>query len=118
MLGWRDIPPEEERQHWKAYTMQLKEYKDKLRPDRIRPPSSLPESIRPCYIAVGNPYPNVLAFSLHDIREDIPESLHEHPEVELEECALKVNILVSDGYDGPAGYSKMSKPTERDIPDL
>ena len=55
MPGWRDIPPEEEREHLKVYTMQLKEYKDKLRPDRIRPPSSLPESIRPCYIAVGNP---------------------------------------------------------------
>ena len=95
----------------------MKEYKNQLRPDRIKPTSLLPESIRPSYIAVGNPYPNVLAFSLYDIREDILKKLSKHPEVELQDGVLIVAVLGSDGCDGAAGYHMMSKPTEREIPD-
>ena len=115
--GWREVPTEEKREQWKLYRKQLQEYKNKLRPDKIRPPISLPESIRPCFIAVGNPCPNVLAFSLYDIREDILESLSEHPEVKPEDGVLKVDILGSDGCDVAAGYHMMSKLTEREIPD-
>ena len=38
------------------------------------------------------------------------ESLYEHPL----EGVLKVKVLGSDGCDGAAGYSMMSKPTESD----
>ena len=115
--GWKELHVEERKQQWNLYRNSLKEYKNQLRPDRIRPPSCLPESIRPDFIAVGNSYPNILAFSLYDIREDILENLSDHPEVELEDGVLKVAILGSDGCDGAAGYHLMSKPTEREIPD-
>ena len=115
--GWKELSREVKHEQERLYRNELKQYKNKLRPDRIRPSSSLPESIRPNFIAVGNPYPNILAFSLFDIRDDILESLDEHPEVELEEGILRVDILGSDGCDGAAGYHMMSKPTERDIPD-
>ena len=45
------------------------------------------------------------------------ESISEHPEVELQDGILMVDILGSDGCDGAAGYHMMSKPTEREIPD-
>ena len=83
--GWKDLPSDDKDEQKKLYRKELKEYKNSLRSNRIRPPSSLPESIIPCYKAIGNPYLNILAFSLYDIREDILESLIEHPEVILED---------------------------------
>lgn len=74
-LGWKELSFKDKRACWKTHRQDMKEYKKLLRPDHINPPSDLPECVQPSFIAVGNPYPNILAFSLYDIREDIFEKL-------------------------------------------
>ena len=114
--GWKDLPPPDKKEHWKSYKKDLKTYKNLLRPSKIAPPSDLSESLRPNFYAVGNPYANILAFSLYDIRKDLLESLKRNPDL-VNDGVLTVDVIGSDGCDGAAGYGMMSKPTERDIPD-
>ena len=115
--GWSGKDPEDKKTQWKIYKTELKTYKNLLRPNQINPPSDLPESLRPDFHAVGNPYANIVAFSLHDIRGDLVESLQSHPEVEVKDGVLTVDVIGSDGCDGAAGYGMMSKASDRDIPD-
>jgi hypothetical protein len=63
---FKDLPIETRSACWKQYKEDLKQYKKSLRPNEIKSFSTIPESIRPSYIAVGYPYPNMLAFSLND----------------------------------------------------
>ena len=115
--GWSGVTPSDKKILWKNYKNEVKTYKNLLRPNKIAPPSDLPESLRPNFHAVGNPYANILAFSLHDIRADILESLKSHPEILAKDGVLTVDVLGSDGCDGAAGYGMMSKASERDVPD-
>ena len=63
---------------------------------------------------MGNPYPNVLAFSLKDHSEKLEENLENlgvgHGEVD-------VRVECSDGCDGMSQYELSSKATSRGLPD-
>ena len=115
--GWSVIDSANKKILWKSYKTDLKTYKNLLRPTQILPPSELPESLRPDFYAVGNPYANILAFSLYDIRAELLQSIKSHPEIEVKDGVLVVDVIGSDGCDGAAGYGMMSKASERNIPD-
>ena len=115
--NWKQLNREIKSLHWKKYKDDLKRYKEILRPSRIEPPSSLPESLKANFFAVGNPYANILAFSIYDIREDLLDSLGEHQCLVGDDGMVLVEVLGSDGCDGAAGYGMMSKASDRDIPD-
>ena len=114
---WKQLNKEIKELHWKTYREDLKGYKKLLQPNTIELPSNLPESVKANFFAVGNPYANVLAFSLYDIREDILESLKSHPHLVGEDGKVSIEVLGSDGCDGAAGNGFMSKASDRDIPD-
>ena len=95
--------PEQKQEEWKIYRENLKIYKSLLKPNVIMPSSDLPENLRPNFFATGNPYTNVLAFCIHDIRHKIQMSL-EGKEHLVENGFIVVDILGSDGCDGAAGY--------------
>ena len=90
---WKALSKSEKSNCYSAYNIELKEYKNLLRPNIIESSSDIPESVSPNFIAVGNPYPNILAFSLYDIRDEILENLKEHPEIDVSEGILKNHIL-------------------------
>ena len=115
--NYRDLTKEARNTLWNQFRTNLKNYKRELRPNQIKTPTTIPESIRPSFIAVGNPYPNILAFSLNDIKEEIIEVVGKHPDLLSPAGVLHVDILGSDGCDGAAGYHMMSKPSDREIPD-
>ena len=63
---------------------------------------------------MGNPYPNILAFSLHDHAEKLEENLKD---LNVSFGDVEVTVECSDGCDGMGQYELSSKATDRALPD-
>ena len=63
---------------------------------------------------MGNPYPNILAFSLYDHAEKLEENLKD---LNVNFGDVEVTVECSDGCDGMGQYELSSKATDRALPD-
>ena len=104
----------EEEEKYRLYRKQLSLYHDKLRPQQLQGNFDRPEEIHPHHLAVGSPYPNVIAFSLKDYAPKIESSLET---LGVAYGEVEVTIEGSDGCDGMGDYELSSKPTDRQLPD-
>ena len=98
----------------KQYSSSLSDYHNKLRPNHLQARYTLPEEIHPHHLAVGTPYPNVLAFSLKDYGEKMASNLSA---LGVPPGQVDVQVEGSDGCDGMGQYELSSKPTDRPLPD-
>ena len=99
---------------YSLYKSRISEYRNKLRPSRLQGTYNLPEEIHPHHLAVGTPYPNVVAFSLKDYGEKLGTNL---AALGVPPGDVDVDVEGSDGCDGMGQYELSSKPTDRPLPD-